>query len=189
MIVPTTIAVLNNADITPLSGVAVSVWNTAYTLCLESGVTNGSGILVIGLESDTEYRVFLQKTNFTFYPIPKTIAITETPETFEFLGTEAITPAIPDGLVWLYGEVKDLTLNPSINTPVSISLATTPQSKGEAMLVRSTMQVFTDVAGRWGTLISGGTRVSVAILSCKFSKTGILPFTGTIDVRDLGLYG
>lgn len=189
MLVPTTFQISKYADITPLEGVSISIWDIDYTVCLESGTTDVNGVLTVGLESNTEYRVFLQKSSYTFYPLPKTVAIAEAPETFEFFGTEASTPAIPEGLVWFYGEVKDLTLNPVVNAVVNISLTTTPQAKGEAVLVRSTMQVFTDANGKWGTLISGGTRVSVAIPSCKFSKTGILPYTGTMGVQDLGLYG
>lgn len=188
MLVPTTIHIIDKDTLLPLEGVVVSVWNSDYSAMAGDGITDNSGNFLLGLEPDG-YRGFFAKSGYTFYPIPTTIGVGEEASLFEIEGTPVVTPAIPQGLVWLYGEVKDTSLNPLINAAVNIFLLGTPQTKNGAVLERAITTVYTDCAGKWGILLAGGTRVSVTILAGKYSKSGILPFTGSIEVNDIGLYG
>lgn len=188
MLVPTTIHVVDKATNNPIEGVSISIWNADYSLSFGEGVTDANGDFVIGLEPAL-YSVFLLKTGYTFCSLPKSIGVGETPDVYDVIGTATPVPVIPLGLVWLYGEVKDLNLNPLPNVAVAIALAATPQKKNGALLDRSTMTIYTDGAGKWGTLLPGGALVTVTIISCKMMKSGTLPFEGPISINDLGIYG
>lgn len=188
MLIPTTIHAIDESSLLPIEGVVVTLWNSDYTFSYEGGLTDATGDAVLGLEP-AAYRVFLQKADYTFYPQPKSIGVSESPETFDIVGVATVEPVIPEGLVWLYGVVKDLTLTPVPNATVYIALTVSPQLKDGAVLDRSIMSVTTDAEGKWGTLVPGGTHVTVTILSGKYMRTGVLPFTGRLDASELGVFG
>jgi hypothetical protein len=187
MVVPITFQAIRSDTLEALEGVEISVWSETYDTYLGGGTTDSSGVFVLGLDEGT-YKVFFLKNGYTFYPLPKTLGVETNPLDIEFKGTPVEIPPIPSGLVYLHGTISKLSLNPS-PLPVYVHLNGTPQTKNEAVLDRTTMTVCTNYDGNWGVLLAGGVRVTVSIPGCKFQKTGILPFGGSINVIDLGLYG
>ena len=188
MLIPITFQAVNSTDLSELQGVEISVWNTDYSTYFGGGQTDAAGELVLGLNSG-EYRVFLLKDGFTFYPLPKTLGVDEDPLDIECKGTPNTEAELPYGYTYLYGTLQNISLNP-VHVPVYIHLTTTPQAaKSGAILERSTLTVYPDEVGYWGVLLAGGARVTVSIPSCKFQSTGVLLFNGSMPVTDLGLYG
>lgn len=188
MLKPITFQTVNAVDLTALSGVEIAVWNTDYSTFIGGGQTDASGELALGLETG-DYRVFLLKDGFTFYPLPKALGVDADPLDIECKGTPNTEAELPYGYTYLYGTLQNLSLNP-VHVPVYIHLATTPQvAKSGAILERSTLTVYPDEVGYWGVLLAGGTRVTVTIPSCKFQRTGVLLFNGSMPIADLGLYG
>lgn len=187
MLIPITFQSIRSDTLSTLEDVEVSVWSETYDTYLGSGSTDSNGEFVLGLMAGT-YKVFFLKEGYTFYPLPKTLGVETNPLDIEFKGTPIEAPVVPIGYVYLHGTISKLTLNPS-PLPVYVHLNGTPQTKNNTVLDRATMTVCPDAAGYWGVLLAGGARVTVSIPGCKFQKSGILPFEGTINVNDLGLYG
>lgn len=187
MLVPITIQTKSSETLDPLPDVEVSVWDANYDTCFGSGLTNASGEFAVGLNTGT-YKLFLSKVGFTFFPLPKTLGVETDALDVECNGVPVTEPELPAGYTYLYGTIKDISLNPSA-VPVFVHLNGTPQVKDGSVLDRSTLTVTPDETGYWGVLLAGGTHITVAIPSCKFQKTGTLPFAGSLEVNDLGLYG
>ena len=187
MLIPITFQSIRSDTLNPLEDVEVSVWSETYDVYLGGGSTDSNGEFVLGLMAGT-YKVFFLKEGYTFYPLPKTLGVETDPLDIEFKGFPIETPSIPIGYTYLHGTISKLTLNPS-PLPVYVHLNGTPQTKNGAVLDRATMTICPDADGYWGVLLAGGARVTVSIPGCKLQKTGVLPFGGSINVTDLGLYG
>ena len=187
MLYPLTIFTKNNDSLEPIEGVDVAIWDEHYSNHLGGGLTDASGEFAIGLDSGT-YKLFLLKDGITFYPQPKTIGIDSDPIDIMCRGTVVPLPALPADYVYLFGTLKNITLNP-VKIPVYIHLNGTPQIKAGAVLDRSTLTVCPDATGYWSVLLAGGTRITVSIPACQLQRTGMLPFAGALEVNDLGVFG
>jgi hypothetical protein len=188
MSTPITIHVTDVATGDPIEGATVSVWNNTFSTNYAEEPTDAGGDFTTALPS-AAYSVFVLKEGFTFYPLPKIIGVGDVTDTYDIVGTAVASPALPSGYVWVHGTIKDITLNPLTNTPVNIYLTYTPQKNNAALLDRSIMTLHTDETGVWGSLLPGGAYVTVTIPAAKFSKSGQLPFAGSLEVNDLGVFG
>ena len=182
-LIPVTINVLA-ADNSPLEEARVSIWAEDYSECVYDDYTDNNGQTVIGL-AEGVYHIFLKKIGFSFEMMPKDIETTDVPVSVVYRGTAQLFPSESNGLVYLYGDIKDINLNPIVRSKVQIYLTANPQIKQGAALDKTILEVYTDEAGRWGTLLPSGCLVTVIILSSSLQRTGTLPFVGPINVLDL----
>lgn len=171
-------------DPTPLPEVRVSVWTEEYDGCVFDGTTDEAGEVTFALDPGI-YNVFLQKNGVAFGSLPHQIETIDVPLTLSYEGVTYTFPQESNGTVYLYGDVKDLNMNPLVSAKVQIYLTSTPQTKSGAVLDKTILEVYTDETGRWGALLPSGSIVTVVLLGGNFQRTGVLPFTGPINIIDL----
>lgn len=171
-------------DPVPISNARVSIWDEEYTTCLYDEYTDVNGQATVGLDVGI-YRVFLQKQDISFGILPKDIELIDVPISVTYEGIAQTYPSGSNGTIYLYGDVKDLNLNPITSSKIQIYLASNPQTKSGALLDKTIMEVYTNESGRWGTLLPGGSTVTVVVLGSNFQRTGILPFTGNLNILEL----
>jgi hypothetical protein len=171
-------------DPTPIEGVRVSIWKNDYSSCVFDDYTNSGGNAIAPLE-EGQYHIFLKKDNVAFNPQPKDISVSDTPFTAEYEGIPQNFPPNSNGTVYLYGDCKDLNLNPMVFNKIQVYMTASPQIKDYAILDKSVLEVFTDQTGRWGTILPGGSHVTVIILNSNFQRSGFLPFNGRLNILDL----
>ena len=182
-LIPVTLNALTDNS-TPISSARASVWTEDYSSCVFDGYTDTGGQLVFALDPGI-YKLFLNKTDIVFSPLPMTIELIEDPAIISFFGVPQTFPTESNGTVYLYGDIKDLTMNPISSAKIQIYLTNNPQTKNRALLDKSIREVYTDGNGRWGTLLPAGSLVTFVVLNSNFKRTGTLPFTGRINVLDL----
>lgn len=169
---------------TPLSEVRISVWTEEYDLCVFDGITDENGLIVFALDAGV-YNIFLHKNGLSFGTLPYEIEIIDNPVNLSYRGQTYNILQPTNGTVYLYGDVKDLNMNPLISAKVQVHLTNTPQIKNGAVLDKTILEICTDETGRWGALLPSGSIITVTILGGNFQRTGILPFTGPVNILDL----
>jgi hypothetical protein len=181
---PLNVVVTDDDSLEVMPDVNITVWNEDYTVCMGTGVTDVNGAFTLPLEDGT-YFVFLQKDNVSFFSQPKEVGINGSTYSLNVEAHVYVNPTIGPGLVYLYGYINDLNMNPIPSSKVVVFLTKAPQNKNGFVLDKGTVEVFTDATGLWSLLVPGGCSISVTILSCNFSKSGTLPFSGRLDINYL----
>lgn len=182
-LIPITINVYVGDPI-PVPEARVSIWTEEYSECIYDGYTDENGQLTFGLDSGI-YNIFLLKKGVSFGVLPKQMEVLSVPLTLTYTGIPMETPPESNGTVYLYGDIKDLNMNPKTQTKVQIYLTNSPQTKNGSLLEKTIIEIYTNETGRWSTLVPSGCLVTVVILNSNFQRTGILPFSGPINVLDL----
>jgi hypothetical protein len=171
-------------DPTPIPEVRLSAWTEDYDLCVYDGQTDSNGVCSFALDEGI-YNIFLQKENVSFGILPKTIETIDTPIIVSYEGITHTFPQATNGTVYLYGDLKDLNMNPLVSAKVQVYLTSNPQTKNGALLDKNILEVYPDETGRWGVLLPSGSLITVVVLNSNFQHTAVLPFVGPINILDL----
>ena len=89
-------------------------------------------------------------------------------------------------MVVLEGYVRDALNRPIPATRVYIRLKDNPTTKGNINFTRRTITYLTDLEGYFSVELPANTWIIVSVPSCNLQKTGLLPFTGTVSLTQLG---
>lgn len=141
-----TLQVYETDTTTPISDVAISIFNSDETLILGTYRTDVNGQLLANLDDGT-YKLRLRKAGAIF-TVPETIEITE-PGTEPLYGdTQAIPePEDPDACN-LVCDLFDLGLNAKAGIVFKVALKNTPRAVNSAVLEAAASTGTTDAAGR-----------------------------------------
>lgn len=184
-LVPVTITIKNSLTEEPISGVAVSIWNSSLSsLLIPSLTTNTEGIVTTSLPQSTSYKILLFKEK-TVFTSPQTITVGTSSFSLTIYGsTKYLEETIKDKVL-LYGYIKYLDLSPVQNAKVFIRVSPIPQFEKNLLLSKNDLVIITDQNGFFSALLPGDTQVTISIPETHFQLSKKLPRTGEVEISEL----
>jgi hypothetical protein len=169
-----------------IENVYIEIFNEALDTLITTSTTDSEGTTILSLPEDVLYKIFLFKQGHSFTRLPIEVMLDED-TTLNITANKIPEVISPTGYVKLYGELKQLDGNPFVAQKVNVQLTKTSQSKENTTFSKMTSSTLSDENGYFYFLLPGNLHVTLAIPSCNFSQSGLLPYSGQLQYTKLGL--
>jgi hypothetical protein len=181
---PVSLTVQDTLTSSPLSGVALTVWDPSLTnRVLPTIYTDSEGEAVLALPTGT-YALLAFARNAGFAN-PITLVVAVSPVTQMVLGDLAIAATPSSDTVVISGYVLAPDQSPVAGVAVSLSLYGRPQLVGSVVVSSLSISTATNASGYFEIEVMGGLSVTLTIEQVGFIKSGLLPDAGSISLETI----